>query len=206
MIMINQKFIKILVIGFFFSIVLSLASFVKVSAAFPAGCSGPFGVPTACPKPCANTTESGCYVPDFQCSNSKFIDPQTICCNNKCNGTTSPDTGSTDIIRSFNIFGTKFSFYPSSVPSLINAAITTFLGFVSIYALVRGMYIGAVLRTRATSSEDIAKVNKEIINLIIGFVLAWSFIFIIQFISSVLGIGNLNDLNVSNTGTEIVIK
>ncbi len=204
--MINQKFVKILVIGFFFSAFLSLGSFFKVSANFPAGCAQPFGIPTACPTECKSQNDTGCYVPDFQCSNAKFLDPSVSCCNNKCaNSGTVGSSGDQAEIRKFNIFGTQFAFSSARIPSLINIAISTFLGFVSAYALFRGMYIGAVVRSRATTSEDIAKANKEIVNLIIGFILAWSFIFIIQFVASVLGIGNLNDLNVTNTGSEITI-
>lgn len=197
---------RVLILGFILSVVFSLFSFIKVEAAYPAGCSEPFGIPLACPRQCASQNDTGCYVPDFQCTNAKFLDRQTVCCDNKCIGDVGDGGDQGDLIRSFNVFGTKFSFSVNKIPNLINVAITTFLGIVSAYALIRGMYIGAVLRSQAITPEDIGKVNKEIINLIIGFVLAWSFIFIIQFISSVIGIGDLNDLNVTNTGTEIIIQ
>lgn len=205
--MLNRSFVKILIATFFFTVAFSFVSSFKVSAAFPAGCQGPVGIPTSCPNKCNSASDTNCYLPDFQCSLSGFLSSGGgDCCPNKCNGEAPIKPADTGVFAKLNIFGTQFVFNSSSIPSLINAAISTFLGFVSIYALVRGMYIGAVLRTRATSADDITKVNKEIVNLIIGFILAWSFIFIIQFISSVLGIGNLNDLNVTNTGTEIVIK
>ncbi|MEP7103846.1 MAG: hypothetical protein ABI721_04015 [Candidatus Dojkabacteria bacterium] len=208
--MIKRYSKSILLLSIFFFALLSFESVNKINAdsGFPAGCQAPFGIPDACPTACKSQNDTNCYVPDFSCSNAKFLNPQTICCSNKCNGggtIGTIDPGDASLIRSFNIFGTKFSFSSGSIPSLINAIISTFLGIVSIYALARGAYLGAVIRPGVTSSDDISKINKEIVNLIIGFILAWSFIFIIQFVATVLGIGNLNDLNVTNTGTEIVI-
>lgn len=200
----NKSLIKIIIIAAFASFFLSLTT-TSVKAAFPPGCDGPIGIPSNCQKPCANSADtSNCYTPDFQCINSKFVNSATSCCNNKCSTDNSvlPPLELSEL----NIFGTKFRLSPSAIPSVINALISTFLGVVSFYALGRGAYIGAILRTRATSADDIAKVNKEVVNLLIGFVLAWSFIFIIQFISSVLGIGSLNNFNVENTGTVITIK
>ncbi|MEO6728958.1 MAG: hypothetical protein ABIM99_03485 [Candidatus Dojkabacteria bacterium] len=207
--MLDKNFRKVFILGLILSSLFTLLSFAKVEAKIPAGCAAPFEIPTACPTSCSNKDDSGCYVPDFDCSNAKLLDPTVSCCKNKCNNEGPIVVLPPPIIetlRSFNIFGTKFTISTTKIPNLINAAISTFLGLVSAYALVRGMYIGAVLRTRATTSEDIVKVNKEIINLIIGFVLAWSFIFIIQFIASVIGIGDLNSLNVTNTGAEITIN
>ncbi|MFS8130710.1 MAG: hypothetical protein ACMG57_01895 [Candidatus Dojkabacteria bacterium] len=202
--MFGKNFIKVVITSFFISIALSFASSFKVNA-FPTGCLGPIGIPSSCQNPCAAQDDAAnCYVPDFQCSNARILHPGTDCCTNKCKDN-DPGTPTPAEVIKFNIFGTQFEITPAKVPNLINIAISSFLGLVSAYALIRGMYVGAVLRTRATSSEDIAKVNKEIVNMIIGFVLAWSFIFIIQFIGSILGF-SVSDLNFTSTGSVITIN
>lgn len=190
------------------SITIFVGSFNEVNAIYPSGCSQPFGIPDACKSPCESLAagSGSCYVPDFTCLNVSILKPDTVCCPNICKGTNPIiDPGAQATLRQFNIFGTKFYLSEDRIPSMINLALTAFLGIVSFYALLRGMYIGAVVRPGATSPDDIAKVNTELKNLIIGFILAWSFIFIIQFIASILGIGRLDNFNVQNTGAEIVI-
>jgi len=144
------------------------------------------------------------YVPDFNCIQKKFVDPAFNCTENKCPG----DAGVTDAeVTEFEplleFFGTELYIESEDeFPVLINLAITTVLGIASVYAIVRGIFVGAVLRAQTTNEEEIVKYNKEFTTLILGFILAWSFILIMQIVASLLGLGSLQDLTlISDDGT-----
>lgn len=178
--------ILILASAIFLILGLSLFSPLKVSA----------GGSTYIPPECPNN-----YEPDFTCINRKILNPADPCKENKCKGS---DGEKVDpILEKYNeygILGVKVRVTEDSIPSLINLAISTFLGIIALYALFRGIYVAGVKRTQATTDEDLANVNKELTAIVIGFVVAFSFIFIIQVIFNLLGLGGVTDLNVNFTG------
>lgn len=148
----------------------------------------------------------GGYLPDFQCVNEKLINPSSDCCIDKC--ATEPSGEVPDEYQPlFEFFGYSLAVTKDQqIPTLINLAITTALGFASVYALVMGIYEGAFVRARVTEAEEIEKSNKVILSLIAGFFLAWGFIVIIQIVANLIGLGDLQNLElVGDNGTTIVI-
>ena len=150
----------------------------------------------------------GQYTIDFSCVNKKITSPGFNCCEEKCVG----DPGATDVLNEeieplFSFFGYTFAVREGQqIPVLINLVITTFLGIVSVYTLGMGIYQGAVVRARATDPETIAAVQKTVLTLIIGFILSWGFIVIIQVIANLIGLGSLQDLTlVGDGGINIII-
>jgi len=142
------------------------------------------------------------YEPDFACINAKILNPNTDCCRNKCVG----DSNSVQdpIIpkyQEFGILGIKVKIDESKIPSLINIALSTFLGIIAIYALFRGIYVAGVKRTQATDEATIENVSKELTAIVIAFIIAFSSIFIVQLVFNVLGLGSLNDLNFTFDGS-----
>jgi hypothetical protein len=157
------------------------------------------------PEECSGQGE---YVPDFSCINRKLLDPTDTCCENKCKdsaGAEEPEVYR-EVINSF--FGYSLAVRDGQqIPVLINLAITTVLGFVSLYALVMGIYLGGYVRSRATTAEEIESTNKKLTTLIIGFILAWGFIVIVQIVANLIGLGSLNSLElVGSGGSDIVIQ
>ena len=190
--MINLKYnFKILILGtlFLFSI-LSIFSTTKINANPLTEC-----LPDTCREP-------GQYEPDFNCINQRFLDPSLDCCPNKCVGGQS-SVEEPVVLQEFNIFGTTIGLdfsNANTLPTLINIGISTVLGIISFYALFRGVYIAAFVRTSTTDASKIAAVNTELKNLIIGFIIAWAAIFIVQLIANIIGLGSLQNLQI--TGTE----
>ncbi len=160
-------------------------------------------IPSACPND---------YEPDFNCINERLFNPDSTCCQNKCKGSAgAPNVTTPEIQPLIRFFGRTLAIREASqLPVIINLAITTFLGFVSVYAVVYGIYVAGFIRARTTNEEEIQKANKTLIYLFAGFILAWSFIIIIQLIANVLGLGSLNNLVVvdsgGGSGTNIVIQ
>lgn len=195
-----MKLLSLLKIFLLISLFLVFASTLtfKVEAGggqLPPGCEAPFGIPEQCSEP-------GDYEPDFNCINARFVNPGLECCPNKCVGDTSP-VPEEDVYQTFNIFGTSINLDfsdPQTIPTIVNIAISTVLGIISLYVLFRGIYIAAFVRTSTNDPSKIAAVNKELVNLFIGFGLAWGAIFLVQLVANVIGLGSLNNLQV--TGTE----
>lgn len=154
------------------------------------------------------------FVPDLSCTKAKVLRPNIDCFENKCPGAASYDTPSSsasgDTFDELEVFGVKF--YVNSAKrfaAILNIGITTFLGVVSMYALMRGVYVGGYKRANTIEADVIASANKEFINLIIGFAISWGFIFILQFFMSFLGYGSINELVLFGDQTnnpEIVIN
>lgn len=153
-------------------------------------CDAPYYIPSNCPND---------YVPDLQCINTRLFNPGILCCPNKCNNAPSNvcDTVYQTYFSQFDIFGTTFKINPNNLPTIINLFITTILGLISIYALLRGIYVAGIKRTQAISPEDIANLNKELTNLVIGFIIAWGFIIIIQIVANILGVGSLSNIDIN---------
>jgi hypothetical protein len=144
--------------------------------------------PYKIPAGCENN-----YTVDFNCQNRRIIDPSETCCIHICK--TSGSTAAPEQLDELEVFGFRVAVDASKrIPLFINLAFTTALGLVSAYAVVVGIYYAGVKRARATTSEEIEEVNKTLKQLVIGFIIAWSFIFIIQFIFNLLGLGSLNDM------------
>lgn len=162
-------------------------------------CSAPFDIPLDCPSPRdPNSPNTNYYVPDFECINRKLLDPTYACCRNKCSNT----IGNIDISNQPPVFQELFSFFGRTIAitsgnqlvAIFNVAITSILAIFTVVAIVFGVYVGAFVRARTIDSEEIANANRTLVNIIIGFTLAWSFMFIIQIILGFLGLGNLSNL------------
>lgn len=189
---------KILLITFiFFALQLNL-----VSAQTQGGNQGSSGSsnsnsPICIPSSCAG---EGQYEPDFACINQQLLDPTNNCCENKCKNISSGNDNPDSFTKLIDVFGSSIVIETDDpigvIAVLVNLAITTVLGFISLYAIVRGIYEGGIKRARSIDSGEIEETTKTVQTLILGFVLAWSFIFIIQFITSILGLGSLSDLTV----------
>lgn len=175
-------------------------------------CPAPRYVPSACTDVYQPGKSAG-YTVDLNCSASKFIDPSNKCCLNKCvdkdgnteqsgnnNNGEDPDNGLSEQYRKFEVFGTSIRINPENIGTLINLAFTTFLGIVSLYTVLRGIYVAGVKRPNVTAEEDVKKVYSELVNLVVGFSLAWGFIIILQLVSNFLGIGKLSDLDFTSSG------
>lgn len=149
------------------------------------------------------------YIPDFNCTNRRIFDPKVTCCENKCpEDAISPEASEFSTLISF--FGNSLTIKSTQqIPTLINLAITTILGFFSIYALGYGMYVAGVVRAKTTNEEEIVKANKTLITLILGFILAWGFIIIMQFVANLVGVGSLANLQLIQeqpSGSVVVIE
>jgi hypothetical protein len=179
-------------------------------------CQPPFGIPNICEDN---------YAPDNACNAARIVNPEISCCRNycpefpsskynaetECAGGNDPSCEADRVFNSLNIFGTKVQYTPEKIPSLIQLAISAALAVVSFYALFRGMFLYAIRRPNTTDAAEIAKINKEFGNIIIGFVLAWSVIFIVEFVMRLLGLPSLTQINVetlddpSNPGSNVII-
>ncbi len=166
----------IFVLFFLFSSVFVLENFKILAATCNAH--------TACPDT---------FVTDFACVQNKIVNPEDSCCVDICPGGNSSTLD--PAYEQFNIFVTKININSEhKVAALINVTITTVLGAISLYTLFRGFYIAAYKRANTTDSAEIEKITTELKNLVIGFVICWTFIFVMQFVMTLLGIGNLNQL------------
>jgi hypothetical protein len=192
----NSKFkgLVILIVSFLFLTILFSVN-VKAQSGFVAGCMPPQGVPVACPTD---------FIPNLDCQLERIVNPGTDCCPNMCPGG-DLDTDQPDELQKLNVFGTTLLIGPESVPLLINLALSAFLGIVSLYALIRGIYLGAIKRPQTIDDKEIGDISKEIKNLLIGFIIAWSFIFITQIVVQFLGLGSLQDLTLIGTNDGLVI-
>jgi len=162
-----------------------------------ASCPPPFYVPPSC------TTD---FVPDLNCQANKISNPDDKCCPNVCPGSKGEIIDpSSSTYRKFVIFGTEFRLDPNKVPAVIKVVFQTFLGIVSIYALVRGVYVAGFKRTTVNTPDEIAKINKELTNLVIGFMICWGFILVVQVVGNFLGLGSLNTVSVGTSGGPVVV-
>jgi hypothetical protein len=173
-------------------------------------CDAPYYIPSACPAP-YRPGVSGGYTADLNCQLEKFTDPQSNCCPNKCvtaDGSSNTGAQNPDLFWDIDVFGTVMRINPDSTPVFINILFTTVLGLVSLYAIIRGIYVTGVKRTMATTPDEIAEVNKELTNLIIGAALCWGFIILIQVVANFLGVGSLSSLDFSSgdSGTVIIVN
>lgn len=205
-----------LFIGVFF--VLSLIPFFIISAQDAASCPPPYYIPTACPSPYIPGQKGG-YTADLNCKLENFFTGTSLdttntarCCPNRCVDASGDKvtvsgfwpTSNPSEFRSFEVFGTTIRINPDNIPSLINILFTTALGLVSLYTIARGIYVAGVKRSSAQSAEDIANVTKELTNLLVGALIAWGFIIVIQVVAGFLGVGQLNNLDISG-GDNLVV-
>lgn len=201
--------IKVFILGLLisFSTIFIVGKFI-VSAQDP--CSS---VVNTCPTPCAGGSQNtNCYIPNFDCLSQRVLDPMIICCISKCANEQISGSELEQLrvfYRTFNFFGTKVNINTDSLVGWLTLGIQAFLAVVSIIALVKGIKAGVI---DVPKGEELDKVKRDITNTIMGFILAWGAIFIIQIILSVLGIPGLNELVIigdpPNSGQQstIVIK
>lgn len=189
--------LKVLVFALFISSVVFIqGSWNKADAA--SSCEAPYYIPSGCGND-ANGNPN--IEPDYECMNVKILKPGSSlaqsCCINKCKGGTGTTPGQeTASLRRLEAFGAQFAISASSIPKIINIVFSTVLGLISIYVLIRGIYVAGVKRTQATSADQIATLNKELTNLVIGFIILWSIIFIIQVVFGLLGLGSVSDIKI----------
>jgi hypothetical protein len=134
------------------------------------------------------------YTIDFNCQNRRIMDPSETCCIHKCKDQDDP-TAAPEQLDELEVFGFRIAIDATKkIPVLINLLFTTALGLVSVYTVVVGIYYAGVKRAKATTSEEIESINKTLKQLTLGFIIAWGFIFIVQFVFNLLGLGSLNDM------------
>jgi len=165
--------------------------------------------------------EPGFYEPDYACILAKTLNTpgssgRVDCCENKCkDGTNIVDdpTQLSSEFTNFGVFNVNVKVSYEKLPTLINLGFSTILAGLAIYALIRGIYIYAIKLANTTKAEDIAAVTKEATAIVIGFILAVTFLFITQVVFSILGLPPLNDLdltidpnNTPTTGPGITIN
>lgn len=193
----KKIFLVLIISGLLF--ISSTPQEVKALSGDPEVCLVPFGIPKQC---------QDSYELDNRCNIAKIIDPEVDCCINKCKGdpstaynpqcpegATGPDCTVVGVLNSLNIFGTKVQYSADKIPSLIQLVISGTLAVVSFYALFRGMYLYAIKRPNTTDATEVGKINKEFGNIIVGFVLAWSVIFIVEFVMRLLGLPTLTQIS-----------
>lgn len=203
---------KKLVFLIIFLIGISIIANSNIKAASP-GCDDN-NIPLNCPN-------DGEYEPNYACIIARtFSTPdregnRVDCCINKCKN--SQGTSSEALpqeFREFTFFNVKVKISYEKIPTLINLGFSTFIGILAIYAAIRGVYIYAIKMGNATKDEDIAAVSKEARAILIGFILAVTFLFLTQLVFSILGLPALNELDLSvdpsssaqTDGTTIVIQ
>lgn len=189
-----------------FTLTFSLSNFtlvVRAGGTYPAGCER--GIPT-CPAGVD-------YVPDFKCVLARTIgtpsaadEARVVCCPNKCQGeddTTDAEVQSViEEYEEFQFFNSWVYISPEKIPAMVNLAISAVIGLLGIYALVRGLYVAAIKRPNAITSDQIAAVNKEFMNLILGFALTFTAIFAVQLVASLFG-ASITDLTIVTNPSEI---
>ena len=184
---------------------------VKVSAA--SDCIAPYFIPNKCQNPYIAGQAEG-YTADLNCQLVRITQPGTpaaSCCPNICVGPDGKEIGGKTNPKEFQkleVFGTTIKINPDNIGTIINILFTTVLGIVSLYAIFRGIYVTGVKRPLAITADQIAEINKELTNLIIGVIICWGFIIVIQVIANLLGVGQLNNLDFSSdsSGTVITIQ
>lgn len=191
---------------------------VKISAdsVGSASCQAPYYIPSGCNTPYVPGKSPG-YTADLNCQLVRITKPGTpeaLCCPNICvdaNGDKQTGSGADVVpeVTNLEVFNTTIRINPNNAGTIINILFTTVLGLVSVYAIVRGLYVTGVKRAMAITPDQIAELNQELTNLVIGVVICWGFIIVIQVVANVLGVGQLNNLDISggeSGGTVITIK
>ncbi len=182
-------------------------SYVKAAGQCSGDCTAPCYIPSACTK-AYNPGVSGGYTADINCATKSILDPSILnhsspkfCCPNKCVDSNGNDaataTGEDTTFKKFEVFGTTFRVNPNNVGTIINIIMISILGAISVYVLIRGIYVAGIKRTMAVTDEEIANLNKELTNLVIGFIICWGFIIVIQLVANLLGVGSLSNLDIS---------
>jgi len=183
----------------------------KVDAA--TDCVAPYFIPDACGVPYVPDKSPG-YTADLNCQIVRITKPGTPeanCCPNICvdaSGNRVSTTLPTEVTQT-EVFGTTIRVNPENSGTIVNILFTTVLGLVSIYAIIRGIYVTGIKRPMVIEAEKIAEINKELTNLVIGVIISWGFIILIQVVANLLGVGQLNNLDISGGetgGTVITIK
>ncbi|GIW58879.1 MAG: hypothetical protein KatS3mg086_164 [Candidatus Dojkabacteria bacterium] len=163
-------------------------------------------VPENCPED---------FVVDFSCQRAKLVDSTVDCFENKCPDAPSYEeqqNGSEEnsLLNSLDVFGARFNIDSGQeIAAVINILISTFLGIVSLYALIRGVYVAGFKIAGNTEQEKLTEARNEIVQLVLAFVIAWSAIFVLQFVFSLLGLGSINNYILfgdNQQGTQIVIN
>jgi hypothetical protein len=169
-----------------------------------------------------NSVPSNCpqeYEVDFSCQKAKILSPSVSCFLHKCPDAPSYAELQKDDSRSgqgsedkfsLDAFGARFSVDSGKeIAAIVNISISTFLGVVSLYSLVRAFYVAGVKIAGTVDSEKLEEAKRELIQLVLAFVIAWSAIFILQIVFTVLGLGNINDyvfFGEDSSSTQIVIN
>lgn len=193
---------------FLFTFLLSTIGFALITTPVSArsGCGDGGLDPYQPPASCTGVNE---FTFDAACEFRRITNKEETCCVAICksdaaSGNLTEDSAAYQSLISF--FGRTLAIRSEDqIPALINLGISSFLGVISAYAMIRGVYVGGVVRAQSTDPEKIAEANKELGVMIVAVVIAFSFIIIIQILANLLGLGSLNNLVVyedpSNPGT-----
>ena len=172
----------------------------------------PICVPEECPFD---------YVTNSACILEKILHPESelaqTCCENACVDeegniidsykTETPE----ELYEIVSMFGQTISIKDEHrVAAIVNLVITSILGGISLFATGYGTLLAAYKRPNTVDPAEIEKISGTLKTLLLGFIISWGFIFIIQFFSTLVGIGNLSELIVlgdnEEASTTIVIN
>lgn len=157
------------------------------------------------------------YEVDFSCQSAKILNPSVDCCDYKCPDASSYDeqqegekSNENSLWLRLDPFGARLNIDSGKeIAAVINILISTFLGIISLYALLRGIYVAGFKVSQTTENEKLTEARTEIVQMILAFVIAWSAIFVLQFVFTLLGLGSINSyvlFGEDQPGTEIVIN
>lgn len=187
--------------------IILIGSYVGVSSISASQCTAPYYIPSGCESPYVPGQRAG-YTADLNCQLEKLVNPGSDCCPNICvdrSGNPSVSVDNPDLFWDLEVFGTLIRINPENTPVLVNILFTTALGIVSLYVIIRGIYVTGVKRPMAITPEEIAEINKELTNLVIGAIICWGFIILIQVVANLLGVGSLGSLDFSGGSSGSVI-
>jgi len=183
---------------------------VKADTAGSDTCQAPYYIPSSCSNPYI-PGKAGGYTADLNCQLVRITKPGTEeakCCPNICVNASGERVSAQlpEEIIQLEVFNTTIEINPDNIGTIINILFTTALGLVSLYVIIRGIYVAGVKRPMATTPDDLANLNKELTNLAIGAIICWGFIIIIQVVANLLGVGQLSNLDISGgeTGGAII--
>lgn len=166
---------------------------------------GGIGTGQQCVGTCQNDEEP---IPDNNCVLQKLFDPTFQCCELKCPEDESAVQAS-QVEELINIFGNTI-FVPSArrFGVVANMALISVMTGLTAFAFIFGTITAGYRRTQATTEEEIIAVNKTLVRIIVGFILAWSVVIIVNLVTTLFGLGSVADLTVvdEDSDPEITIS
>jgi hypothetical protein len=108
-------------------------------------------------------------------------------------------------LTGFNIFGVDFGPTPQAIPRIIRLALTAVFSIIGLIAILLGVYAMYLRSTAGDNAEKVELTAKVIRNAIIGIVISFLGVVIVQIVALLLGLtGGLFNFNFIPTATVIL--